>query len=408
VNQPKGFEKPVGLKDYMPDAVAKLRAIQHEALTCMQAWGYREVMTPTLEYYDTVGVASATQDHKLFKLLDRKGQTLVLRSEMTAPIARVVASMMREESLPIRLSYHAHVFRAQAEEAGRDAEFYQTGVELIGEPSADGDAEVIALAVATLKAVGVQQFRLAIGHIGFLNGVLSAALPGKTEEQDALKTLLLQRNLVGYRDRIRTMQLDSAERQRLLDITRLRGGVDVCDQAAAFATDDTARAALAHLRLVWDALADYGVTESVMIDLTMIGDFSYYTGVIFEGYAEALGFPLCSGGRYDQLLTQFDRPAPATGFAIKANRILELRNGEPANVASSVVIAYASAARSVALRAASEQRANAGSAPVGAVVTHPLTATELALGEAALVENLATRYRIPAKNVRVFREVTAQ
>jgi len=112
VSKPKVFEKPTGVKDYLPEAVAKLRTIETNVLQCMERWGYREIMTPTLEFYDTVGVASSTEDRKLFKLLDRNGTTLVMRSDITAPIARVVASLLKEEAFPIRLSYHANVFRA--------------------------------------------------------------------------------------------------------------------------------------------------------------------------------------------------------------------------------------------------------------------------------------------------------
>lgn len=135
MSKPKGFEKPAGVRDYLPRAVKKLRKIEHDVLHCMSRWGYQQMITPTLEYYDTVGVASSTSDQKLYKLLNNRGQALVLRSEMTAPVARVVSSLLKDEPLPLRLSYHANVFRAIEEEAGREAEFFQTGVELVGDDS---------------------------------------------------------------------------------------------------------------------------------------------------------------------------------------------------------------------------------------------------------------------------------
>lgn len=149
MSKPKGFEKPAGVRDYLPYAAEKLRAIERSVLDCMSGWGYRQILTPTMEYYDTVGMASSTSDRKLFKLLNNRGTTMVLRSDMTAPIARVVASMLKEEPLPLRLSYHANVFRAIEEEAGKEAEFFQTGVELVGDDSPEADAEVVALAVAS-------------------------------------------------------------------------------------------------------------------------------------------------------------------------------------------------------------------------------------------------------------------
>ncbi|MCM3703840.1 ATP phosphoribosyltransferase regulatory subunit [Paenibacillus macerans] len=340
MSKPKGFEKPAGVRDYLPFAVDKLRAIERRVLDCMGGWGYRQIMTPTMEYYDTVGVASSTSDQKLFKLLNNRGTTMVLRSDMTTPIARVVASLLKEEPLPLRLSYHANVFRAIEEEAGKEAEFYQTGVELVGDDSPDADAEVVALAVASLQAAGVKSFKIALGHVGFLNGLLEEAVPGREDIRDALKGGLLHRDFVGYRETLAGLALGERQHAVLEGILRLRGGKEVCGQALELSENPTAKAAVEHLSLVWDALEDFGVAEHVMIDLTMIGDFSYYTGMTFEGYAAELGFPVCSGGRYDNLLQQFGRPAPATGFSLKTNRILDGVDGISAERQLPILLQY--------------------------------------------------------------------
>ncbi|WP_178018873.1 ATP phosphoribosyltransferase regulatory subunit [uncultured Paenibacillus sp.] len=340
MSKPKGFEKPAGVRDYLPFAVDKLRAIERRVLDCMAGWGYRQIMTPTMEYYDTVGVASSTSDQKLFKLLNNRGTTMVLRSDMTAPIARVVASLLKEEPLPLRLSYHANVFRAIEEEAGREAEFFQTGVELVGDDSPDADAEVIALAVASLQAAGVKSFKIAVGHVGFLNGLLEDAVPGREDIQEALKAGLLHRDFVGYRETLAELSLSAEQQGELEGILRLRGGKEICGQALELSGNPLAQTSIRHLCQVWEALEDFGVAEHVMIDLTMIGDFSYYTGMTFEGYAAELGFPVCSGGRYDNLLQQFGRPAPATGFSLKTNRILDGVGGLEAEPELPVVLQY--------------------------------------------------------------------
>ncbi|QAY67336.1 ATP phosphoribosyltransferase regulatory subunit [Paenibacillus protaetiae] len=355
--KPKVFEKPTGLKDYLPDAVAKLRQIERDVLSCMSGWGYEQMITPTLEYYDTVGVASSTSDAKLFKLLNHRGQTLVLRSDMTAPIARVVSSLLKATDFPLRLSYHANIFRAFEEEAGRDAEFFQTGVELVGDPSPEADAEIVALAVASLKAAGVSRFKIAIGHVGFLKGLLDETLPDQEEEQSQLKACLLGRDYVGYREQLRQLSLEEHVRQELEYILRLRGGQEICEQAMKLSSNESAQASIRHLCEVWDALVEYGVSEHVLIDLTMIGDFSYYTGMTFEGYASDHGFPVASGGRYDNLLSQFGRPAPATGFAMKTNRILELLSYGEDTGGERVLIAYDRAGRAEALAEAQRLRA---------------------------------------------------
>ncbi|MHA6482100.1 ATP phosphoribosyltransferase regulatory subunit [Paenibacillus sp. strain BS8-2] len=356
MSKPKMFEKPTGVKDYLPDAVKKLRHIERQALACMAAWGYEQIITPTMEYYDTVGVASSTSDQKLYKLLNNRGTTLVLRSEMTAPIARVVSSLLKESSFPLRLSYHSNVFRSIEEEAGREAEFFQTGVELVGDSSAEADAEVVALAIASLKAAGVDRFKIAIGHVGFLNGLLGEALQDRKEEQELLKACLLGRDYVGYREELKKLSLDEPVRRELESILRLRGGTEICEQAMQLNGGSTAEAAINHLCETWEVLRAYGVCEHVLIDLTMIGDFSYYTGMTFEGYAADLGFPVVSGGRYDNLLSQFGRPAPATGFALKTTRILELLGAEDNAQEERTLIAYDSSGRSDALAEAQRLR----------------------------------------------------
>ncbi|WHX49258.1 ATP phosphoribosyltransferase regulatory subunit [Paenibacillus woosongensis] len=357
MSKPKGFEKPAGVRDYLPFAVEKLRAIERSVLDCMSSWGYRQIMTPTLEYYDTVGVASSTSDQKLFKLLNSRGTTMVLRSDMPAPIARVVSSLLREEPLPLRLSYHANVFRAIEEEAGKEAEFFQTGVELVGDDSPEADAEVVALAVSSLQAAGVTTFKIALGHVGFLNGLLEDAIPDSEEVRDTLKEVLMHRDYVGYRETLAKLTLTEAQKNELEGVLKLRGGKEICHQALELSSNALAQASIEHLGQVWDALEDYGVAQHVMIDLTMIGDFSYYTGMTFEGYAAELGFPVCSGGRYDNLLQQFGRPAPATGFSLKTNRILDGVDGMQVERELPILLQYDAVNRKLAFAEAARLRA---------------------------------------------------
>lgn len=365
MSKPKGFEKPIGVRDYLPHVVARLRDIESKVLACMERWGYRQIITPSMEYYDTVGVASSTSDHKLFKLLNNRGTTLVLRSDMTAPIARVVSSLLKAEALPLRLSYHANVFRAIEEEAGREAEFFQTGLELVGDDSPEADAEVVALAIASLQAAGVQSFKIAMGHVGFLNGLFEEIIPGQTEEQKLLKELLLRRDVVGYRAAVQQLfstnsangaDASDESRNQLEAILRLRGGKEICDQATELSSNPLALDSVSHLCKVWEVLEAYGVSEHVLIDLTMIGDFSYYTGMIFEGYAAGIGSPVASGGRYDNLLQQFGRDVPATGFALKTNRIVDGMEGQQVTEQHTVFIRYDAESRREALTEATRLR----------------------------------------------------
>ncbi|GIP34281.1 ATP phosphoribosyltransferase regulatory subunit [Paenibacillus sp. J2TS4] len=360
MSKPKVFEKPTGVKDYLPETVSKLRRIEARVLECMEKWGYSQIITPTLEFYDTVGTASSTMDKKLFKLLDQNGRTLVLRSELTAPIARVVGSLLKDEPFPLRLSYHSNVFRAFEQEAGRESEFFQTGVELVGDGSPEVDAEVIALAIATLQAAGLQSFKISLGHVGYLNGLFNETLPGRIEEQEELKRCLLKRDHVGYRQQLQKLDLVDETRRELEGILRLRGGEEICEQARSVTEDPLAQQSIQHLCEIWDVLEVYGVSGYVLIDLTMIGDFSYYTGMTFEGYSADLGFPVCSGGRYDNLLAMFGRPAPATGFALKTDRILEAVSKLSVDRLRRVLVAYTANGRKAAFNCAAQLREESG------------------------------------------------
>lgn len=336
LQKPQPFEKPMGFRDYPPQWVRKRREIEKRIQACFSQWGYQEIVTPTLEFYDTVGKASAIPEQKMFKCMDRNGNTLVLRPDYTAPIARVVASILQDQPLPLRLSYHANVFRAQENEAGRSAEFYQSGVELIGLSHAEADAEVITLAIEALQACQVPKFRLSIGHVG----LMKAWIEERISDQELVRNLntdLEQRNMVDFRQRIESLDAESATKEELLALLHIS-----TEPFAYFRAKTSSKIvvqALSHLEEIWDSLRDWGVLSSVTFDPTLTGSLHYYTGITFEGYAASSGFPLLSGGRYDQLLNRFGRNLPATGFALKMNRLMESSTIDP-EISKGVTICY--------------------------------------------------------------------
>lgn len=360
MSKPLGFEKPLGMRDLLPDVMKKQHMIENKLRDCIEKWGYEEIMTPTLEYYDTVGGASATMDVKLFKLLDREGKTVVLRPDMTAPIARVASSLLKEEPLPMRLYYHANVFRTQEKEAGRNAEFIQTGVELIGESDVSADAEMIALAVASLQSVEANNFQIAVGHMGFLEGLLEETVQD-AEQQEELKKYLAENNYVGFRERVEALSVSADDKKRLSRIINLRGGKERLEEAIALTTNGRAKKAVQELQELCSALEAYQVMEYVIFDFNLVSSqLDYYTGILFEGYAADLGFPVCSGGRYDTLLAQFGRPAPATGFALKLDRLMQASLLQPEQQGISVLILYHADRKLDAITQANELRQEKG------------------------------------------------
>lgn len=316
------FEKPLGMRDTLPVVYDRKQKIRLSIENEMKSWGFQFMETPTLEYYETVGAASATLDQQLFKLLDQQGQTLVMRPDMTAPIARVAASKLLKNDLPIRLAYSANVFRAQQREGGRPAEFEQIGVECIGDSTISADGEGIALMINSLQAAGLEEFRLSIGHIGFVQTLFLQIL-GTEERVEALTRYLYEKNYVGYQEHVNELALSSIDKQRLLDFLKLRGSSQIIERAFDLLESDIGKRAITELQQLWEIISDFGLETKVSFDLTLVSHMSYYTGIVFEVYAGNVGFPIGNGGRYDLLLQKFGKQAGATGFAIRLDRLLE-------------------------------------------------------------------------------------
>ncbi|MFP3389078.1 ATP phosphoribosyltransferase regulatory subunit [Brevibacillus sp. SIMBA_040] len=346
--KPLGFEKPLGMRDILPESLAKQRHLERLLGQCISRWGYEEISTPSLEYYDTVGAASATLTDRMFRLLDKQGHTVVLRPDMTTPIARVVSSLYKDVPVPIRLFYQANVFRAQEKEAGRNAEFFQTGIELIGDASDDADAEAIALAVFCLRAAGVETFRIAVGHVDFVDGLLEDAIEQESD-RNQFRQFLYERDFVGFRQLLSTLDITIEAKDRLETLLRLRGGKAKIAEAYELTNNEKARRAVDTIASLWEALEGYGVTDDLLLDFNLIINLNYYTGVVFEGYAADLGSPLLGGGRYDHLLAQFGRPASATGFAIKMDRLLQVTPALDSQPATRILLCYTANCRKRAL-----------------------------------------------------------
>ena len=349
------FEKPVGMKDTLPELYQLKRNVKESISGEIARWGYAPVETPTLEFYETVGAASAILDQQLFKLLDQDGNTLVLRPDMTAPIARIAASTLKSEERPLRLTYDAPVFRSQQREGGKPAEFEQIGVELIGDNSSSADGEVVALMMASLKKTGLENFQIAIGHLGFVNAYLKEIL-GNEARAETFRRYLYEKNYVGFRKSVDQLSLSSIDKKRLKDLLGLKGDTDVLQKAASLAESSEAKEALKQLEELVQVLDAYDLTDKIMIDLNLVMHVSYYTGAVFEAYSEGLGYPIGSGGRYDELLSKFKHPQPATGFALRLDRLTEALGKPKASLINDVCFIFSNDRRKEAMEQATELR----------------------------------------------------
>ena len=314
---------PTGVKIYLPDEAARLRGLQERLLGVFRLWGYREVMTPTFEFFDVLalGTDEALQEG-MFKFVDRDtGRMLALRADVTPQIARIAATRLRDRPKPYRLAYRTNVFRHEAPRLGRMREFYQAGVELLGLDKPEADAEMIAMAIEAFRAARLERFQMDIGHAGFLRGVFESLGVGG----EVVRTL---RDALGRKDEaelgrlVGELSIPSATADLLLALPGLQGGAEVIPRAAALVQNTRSERAVAGLAEVHRLLTAYGLGDAILLDLAELRGFDYYSGVNFEGYVEGFGAELVGGGRYDQMLARFGTPCPATGFAFDVNRLL--------------------------------------------------------------------------------------
>ncbi|MGI9952226.1 ATP phosphoribosyltransferase regulatory subunit [Moorellaceae bacterium AZ2] len=327
MNFNRQLQLPEGVDDFLPGAAAAKRDLENKLLALFQGWGYQEVVTPTFEFVEVFQAGQATSSEDvLYKFIDRQGRVLALRPEMTAPIARLVATRLKREKLPLRLCYSATVFRYEDPARGRRREFNQAGVELLGVKGVGADSEVVALAVETLLKAGLKDFRVGLGQVAVTKGVLAELnLPG--EALARVKEAMVGKDWVRLSYLCEEYGLKGDARRCLELLFTLHGGRDALRGAGPISKMKAAQEPLAQLEEVVAVLERYGLGSYLFIDLGILRDFDYYTGLVFEGYTAGLGFPVLGGGRYDELLQEFGYPCPATGFALGLERVLAVRNG---------------------------------------------------------------------------------
>src|SRR2546423_1963358 len=310
-----------GFRDLLPEEAEAMRATQEAVLAEMRRWGYRYVVTPSLENLEHLALGlEADQRRRLFKLSDGDGSLLALVGERTVPVARLAAGKLRTAPLPLRLCYAGPVLTNDPDRFTRRREAHQVGAELIGASGSVADAEVIAMAARCLDAAGLRGYQVDVGHSEYFQGLLDGlALPADLEP--GVREALARRDFVALEALLDRTPLRSAEHELLLRFPALRGGVEILDAAGRLVRNRRSERALSELARVHELLRAHGLGAAVSLDLGAIRDFDYYTGVIFEGYGPDVGRPLARGGRYDRLLAGLRPPAPATRVLIPPHPI---------------------------------------------------------------------------------------
>lgn len=311
---------PPGTRDILPEEMRELRALQHRLADVFERFGYGEVATPTVEYDRVLALgesgASAPSAHRFF---DRDGELLAMRSDMTVPIARLVANRYADAELPLRFFYNARAYRAVRPQRGQTREFFQAGVELVGADAPAGTVEAVEVLSAALDAAGLSRAVIGLGDAALYRQLLAALQVDETDAERLL-ALLAGHDLVGLEAEIAALNLGEPERALLVAVPSLRGGAEILERARSLG-GDAIELALERLSATHAALTERGIADRVALDLGLLRDLGYYTGAILEVYDPALGHILGGGGRYDELMGRFGRPLPAVGFALYLERV---------------------------------------------------------------------------------------
>lgn len=330
---------PEGTKDYIFDECSRKSHVTGILKQTFKERGYRRVMTPNIEFYDVFGAsANYLPQENMYKLMDRKGRLMVLCPDGTIPIARLTATRLLHMEMPLRLYYSHNVYRMANGLRGHSSEIYQCGVELIGSGSIRSDLEILEMAASSLERIsGEDGFRLELCHIGYFRTLMDR-LGADEETCEEIRRSIEQKNYASLNDLLEQFP-DNQAATALKSLPRLFGGEEVFEQAYALFDDESARKSLDYLHSIYSNLQQLGLGKNVMVDLGLVNQAEYYTGIIFRGYFNEVGEPVLSGGRYDNLLSDFGAALPAIGFAVNVDLASSIVEKHPPLTADALVLA---------------------------------------------------------------------
>ena len=313
---------PEGVRDIYSLEYGKKSVLEEKLQNVFHLYGYHDIQTPTFEYFDVFGKEIGTTPVKeLYKFFDREGNTLVLRPDITPSIARAAMTVFDSENLPIRLCYKGNTFVNQSSYQGRLHENTQVGAEFIGIDSVEADAEMVVMAVDSLREVGLKEFQIHIGSVDFFESLIEET--GLSAEDEArLRELIINRNYFGVEELLEQAQAKVTTKTALLVLEELIGGSEVLKEAKKIALNNKTLDAVRRLEELHGLLVSYGVDKYITYDLSMIGNYDYYTGIIFRGYTYGTGDAIVKGGRYDHLMEKFGKASPSIGFVIVVDELM--------------------------------------------------------------------------------------
>lgn len=314
---------PEGVRDIYGEEYHRKLEVENRLHENIRLFGYEEIQTPAFEFFDVFSKETGTTpSRELFKFFDKDNNTLVLRPDFTPSIARCAAKYFGEDNIPLRLSYLGNTFTNTSDLQGKLKESTQMGAELIGDGSVEADGEIISLVIRSLLHAGLKRFQVTIGEVEYFKGLCGEAGLDKETELD-LRACISGKNYFAAQELLQERDVAEPYRSRLLKVADMFGDMCSLPEAKAMVQNERSLKAIERLEKLYEVLEAYGVADCISFDLGMLSKYRYYTGVIFKAYTYGVGDAVVKGGRYDGLLSRFGKEAPAVGFCMVIDSIME-------------------------------------------------------------------------------------
>ena len=354
------FHTPEGVRDIYSQECSRKQKLQEKLHRVFHQYGFEDIETPTFEYFEVFSKEVGTiPSRELYKFFDREGNTLVLRPDFTPSVSRACATYFNPEKEVVSLCYIGNTFINNSSFRGRLKETTQMGVERMGDDSPEADAEILAMTVECLLATGLTEFQVSVGQVDYYKAIF-AQTGMSQEEEEELRELISQKNYFGVEELVKNKNMDKSLARVLSQLPQMFGSTEVLEKAKSLTDNPQALKAVARLEEIYELLKVYGYEKYVTFDFAMLSKYHYYTGIIFQAYTYGTGEALIKGGRYNQLMKHFGKPAASIGFAIVVDNLLMALSRQKIEMEGEegvTVITYRKENRIQAIQKAKELRA---------------------------------------------------
>lgn len=354
------FHTPEGVRDIYRQECSRKQKLQEKLHRVFHQYGFEDIETPTFEYFEVFSKEVGTiPSRELYKFFDREGNTLVLRPDFTPSVSRACATYFNPEKEVVSLCYTGNTFINNSSFRGRLKETTQMGVERMGDDSPEADAEILAMTVECLLAAGLTEFQVSVGQVDYYKAIFAQTGMSQKEEEE-LRELISQKNYFGVEELVKNKNMDKSLARVLSQLPQMFGSTEVLEKAKSLTDNPQALKAVARMEEIYELLKVYGYEKYITFDFAMLSKYHYYTGIIFQAYTYGTGEALIKGGRYNQLMKHFGKPAASIGFAIVVDNLLMALSRQKIEMEGEegvTVITYRKENRIQAIQKAKELRA---------------------------------------------------